>query len=130
MSNLLHVFFSNQTVTSSYRPDIQAVDEVKALSLESTRNVYSQLSGLQDVVEEQTLEREQNDRNVLSDALGEYECDAGMSVEDLPAIVKIKLMKTLKWRLIAHQFNTVCAVGMVKSVEAVEECCWAVCGQL
>ena len=29
--------------------------------------------------EEQTLEREQNDRNVLSDALGEYECDAGMS---------------------------------------------------
>jgi hypothetical protein len=80
--------------------------------------------------EEQTLEREQNDRNVLSDALGEYECDAGMSVEDLPAIVKIKLMKTLKWRLIAHQFNTVCAVGMVKSVETKEECCWPVCGQV
>jgi hypothetical protein len=51
-------------------------------------------------------------------------------LEDLPAIVKIKLMKTLKWRLIAHQFNTVCSVGMVKSVETKEECCWPVCGQV
>ena len=31
------------------------------------------------------------------------ECDVGMSVEDVPAIVNIK---TLKGRLIAHKFNT------------------------
>jgi hypothetical protein len=39
--------------------------------------------------EEQMLKREQNERDVR-DALGEYECDAGMSVEDVPAIVNIK----------------------------------------
>ena len=50
----------------------------------------------------------------MLDALGEYECDAGMSVEDVPAIVNIK---TLKRRLIAHKFNTGWAVGVVKSVE-------------
>jgi len=32
------------------------------------------------------LEREQNQCDVL-ETLGEYKCDAGMSVEDLPAIV-------------------------------------------
>jgi hypothetical protein len=41
-------------------------------------------------------------------------CDAGMSVEDVPAVVNIK---TLKGRLIAHKFSTGCAVGVVKSVE-------------
>ncbi len=51
--------------------------------------------------EEEMLEREQNERDVL-DALGEYKCDAGMSVEDVPAIVNIK---TLKGRLIALKFN-------------------------
>jgi hypothetical protein len=108
-------------------------------------NVYSQLSGLEDVVfsdfikddfisegdgqvasgcaslpdpvvletEEQMLEREQNERDVL-DALGEYKCDAGMSVEDVPPIVH---MKTLKGRLIAHKFNSGWAVGVVKRVE-------------
>ncbi len=50
----------------------------------------------------------------MLDALSEYECDAGMSVEDVPAIVNIR---TLKRRLIAHKFNTGWAVGVVKSVE-------------
>ena len=48
------------------------------------------------------LEREQNERDALEE-LGEYKCDAGMSVEDVPAIVNIKI---LKGRLIAHKFNT------------------------
>ena len=38
----------------------------------------------------------------MLDALGEYECDAGMSVEDVPVIVNIK---TLKGRLITHKFS-------------------------
>ena len=37
-----------------------------------------------------------------------------MSVEDVPAIVNTK---KLKGRLIAHKFNTVWVVGVVKSVE-------------
>jgi len=79
--------------------------------------------------EEQMLEREKNERDVLG-ALGEYECDAGMSFEDVPAIFNIK---TLKGRLIAHtdlKFNTGWAVGVVKSVEKKEECCWPVCSQV
>ena len=63
--------------------------------------------------EEQTHEREQNERDVL-DVLGEYKCDAGMSVENVPAIVNIK---TLKGLLIARKFNTGWAVGVVKSAE-------------
>ena len=63
--------------------------------------------------EEQTLEREQNERDVF-EALSEYKCDAGMSVEDVPMIVDIK---TLKGRLIAQKFNTGWAAGVVKSVE-------------
>ena len=59
------------------------------------------------------IEREQNERDVL-DALGEYEYDAGMSVEDVSAIVNIK---TLKGLLIARKFNTWWAVGVVKSAE-------------
>ncbi len=59
------------------------------------------------------LERQKNECDAL-DALGEYKCDTGMSVEDVPAIFNIK---TLKGRLIAHKFNTGCAVGVVKSVE-------------
>ena len=39
--------------------------------------------------EEQMLEREQDERDVL-EALGEYKCDAGMSVEDVPANFNIK----------------------------------------
>jgi hypothetical protein len=35
--------------------------------------------------EEQMLEREQNE-HVFSEALGEYKCDAGMSVEIVPAV--------------------------------------------
>ena len=45
----------------------------------------------------QTLEREQNERDVL-EALGDYKCDAGMSVENVPAVVKI----SLKIRFVAH----------------------------
>jgi len=51
---------------------------------------------------------------------------AGMSVEDVPAIVNIK---TLMGRLIAHEFNTGWTVGLVKS-EKEEECCWPVCSQV
>ena len=39
--------------------------------------------------EEQTLEREQNERGVL-EALGGYKCDAGMSVENVSAVVNIR----------------------------------------
>jgi len=39
--------------------------------------------------EEQTLKREQNERDVL-EGMGDYKCDAGMSVENVPAVVKIK----------------------------------------
>jgi hypothetical protein len=48
--------------------------------------------------EEQMIKREQNERDVLV-ALGEYKCDAGMSVEDISAIVNIK---KLNGRLIAQ----------------------------
>ena len=48
-----------------------------------------------------------------------------MSVEDVPAIVNIK---TLKGRLIAHKFNTGCAVGVVKRV-AKKKSCWPVCSK-
>jgi hypothetical protein len=63
--------------------------------------------------EEQMLERELNEGDVL-DALGEYKCDAGMSVEDVAVIVNIK---TLKGRLIANKFNTGWSVGVTKCVE-------------
>ena len=69
--------------------------------------------------EEQMLEREQNVRDVL-DTLGEYDCDAGMSVEDVSAIVNIK---TLKGRLIAHN-------GCGEECGKEEECCWPVCSQV
>ena len=59
----------------------------------------------------QTLEREQNERDVL-EALGDYKCDAGMPVENVPAVVQI----TLKRRFIAHKFSTGWAVGVVKTV--------------
>ena len=45
------------------------------------------LSGsLDPETEEQMLERQQNERDVL-EALGEYKCAAGVSVEDVSAIV-------------------------------------------
>ena len=42
---------------------------------------------------EQTLEREQNQRDVV-EALGEYKCDAGMSVENVPAVVNNRRLLT------------------------------------
>ena len=63
--------------------------------------------------EEQTLKSEQNERDV-PETLGDYKCDAGMSVENVSAVVNIK---TLKGRFIAHKFSTGWAVGVVKSVE-------------
>jgi hypothetical protein len=63
------------------------------------------------------LEREQNQCDVF-DALGEYMCDSGMSVEDVSTIVNIKP----KGRLITHKFNTGWTVGVVKSGKE-EECC-------
>ena len=65
--------------------------------------------------QEQRLEREQNACDVL-EALSDYKCDAGMSVENVPAVVDIK---TLKRRFIAHKFSTGWAV--VKSVPHTEE---------
>ena len=65
--------------------------------------------------EEQMLEREQNERDSLEE-LGEYKCDTGMSVENVPAIVNIK---TLKGRLIAHKFNAGCGEECGKE----DECC-------
>ena len=38
--------------------------------------------------EEQRLEREHNERDVF-EALGDYKCDAGISVETVPAVVNI-----------------------------------------
>ncbi len=76
--------------------------------------------------EEQMLEKKQNERDVL-EAMGEYKCDAGMSVEDVPAVVNIK---TLKGRLIAHKFNTGWAVGVMKSVKRKKSAQrWPVCMQ-
>jgi hypothetical protein len=74
---------------------------------------------------EQTLEREQNESDVL-EALGEYKSDAGMSFENVPAVVNIK---TLKGRFIAHKFCTGWAVGVEKSGKE-EMCCWPVCSQV
>ena len=51
-------------------------------------------------------EREQNECAVF-DAVGDYKCPPGMTVEDVPAVVKIKARKErLCHRLIAHKFNT------------------------
>jgi hypothetical protein len=49
--------------------------------------------------EEERLKREQNERDVF-EALGEYQCNAGMSVENVPAVVNIK---TLKGRFTANK---------------------------
>jgi hypothetical protein len=58
--------------------------------------------------EEQRLQREQNERDVL-EALGEYKCDPGMSVENVHAIVTIR---TVKGRFIAHKFSIGWAVDV------------------
>ena len=42
-------------------------------------------------------------------------CDAGMSAEDVPAIVNIKTLKG-RFKVITHKFNTGWTVGVVKSV--------------
>ena len=121
-------------ITTTRVPSRDSQRDRASRSDHTTRIVYSQLSGLEDVVfndfikddcipegddqvasgsaslldpvvletEEQMLDRKQNERAIL-EALGEYKCDAGMSVEDVPAVVNIK---TLKGRLIAHKFNT------------------------
>ncbi len=49
--------------------------------------------------------------------LTEYKCAAGMFVENVPAVVKIK---TLEVGFIALKFSTGWAVGVVKSVEKEE----------
>ena len=41
--------------------------------------------------EEQRLEREQTELDV-PEALGDYKCDAGISVENVPAVVDIKTL--------------------------------------
>ena len=42
--------------------------------------------------EEQTLERKQNEREVF-DAVGDYECPPGISVEEVPELVKITTLQ-------------------------------------
>jgi hypothetical protein len=63
---------------------------------ETDAQVVSGSSSLPDPVfvetEEQMLEREQNECDV-NDTLVEYECDTGMSVKDVHAIVNIKTLK-------------------------------------
>jgi hypothetical protein len=59
----------------------------------------------------ETLKREQTERDVL-EPLGEYKCDAGMSVETVPVVVNIQ---TLKGRFIAHKFSSGWVVGVVVS---------------
>jgi hypothetical protein len=63
--------------------------------------------------EELTLEREPNERDVL-EALGEYKCDTGMSVENVSVVIH---MKTLEGRFVPHKFSTGWSVGVLKSVE-------------
>ena len=55
----------------------------------------------------------QNERDFL-EALGEYKCDTGVSVENVPAVFNIK---AVKGGFIAHKFSTGWTVGVVKSVE-------------
>ena len=77
--------------------------------------------------EEQRLEREQNERDVL-EALGDYKCDTGMSVENGPAVGNIK---TLKGRFIAHKFNAYWVGGGGGEEYGKEEgYCWPVCSQV
>ena len=76
--------------------------------------------------EEQTLEREQNESDVL-EALGQYKYYARIFVKNVPAVVNIK---TRKGRFIAHKFSTGWSVGVVKSVGKGEECRWSVCIQV
>ena len=76
--------------------------------------------------EEHTLEREQNERDVL-EALGEYKCDAGMSVENVPAVVNIK---TLKGRFYCTQVLYWVGVGGGEECGKKKECCYLVCSQV
>ena len=52
-------------------------------------------------------------RHVL-ETLGDYKCDAGMSVQNVPAVGNLK---TLKGQFIAHKFSTGWAVCVMKSLE-------------
>jgi hypothetical protein len=84
--------------------------------------------------EAQTLEREQNVRDVL-EALGEYKCDAGMSVETVPAVVNIKTLKgnllqkssplrgRWVWRRVSKRKKSVSGQFAVKYKS--ETYCWA-----
>jgi hypothetical protein len=66
-------------------------------SSNTTRKVYFQISGLENVIFNYFINW------IHSRALGDYNCDTGMSVENVPAIVNIK---TLKGRFIANKFST------------------------
>jgi hypothetical protein len=56
-------------------------------------------------------------------ARGEYKCDAGMSVQNMPTVVHIK---PLKYRFIAHKFSSRCGEDCGQK----EVCCWPVCSQV
>ena len=66
------------------------------------------------------------DEHDVLEALGDYECDAGISVENVPAVANIK---RLKGRFIEHKFSTGWTVGVEKSGKE-EECCWPFCSQV
>ena len=72
--------------------------------------------------EEQSLEREQNERDVL-EALGDYKCDAGMPVENMPAVVDIQ---TLKGRFYCTQVLYWVGGGDGEECGKEGECCWPV----
>ena len=97
-------------LTKSFYPDA-ACDKDDFIP-EDHGQVASGSASLPDPValetEEQRLQREQNERDVL-EALGEYKCDPGMSVENVHAIVTIR---TVKGRFIAHKFSIGWAVGV------------------
>ena len=78
-------------------------------------------------VEEEELQREQNERDAL-DAGGDYECPPGMSVEVVSVIVHVK---TLKKRLIdCTQVVDRLVRGRGEESRNEEESCRSVCSQV
>ena len=65
-------------------------------SAQGSSHVCSQLSELEDVIFNDFIMddfiQDENEQEIL-EALGDYKCDAGMSVENVPAVVNIKTLK-------------------------------------
>ena len=90
--------------------------------LEADAQVVSGSVSLPDPVvvetEEKMLQRKQNERDVL-DALGEYECDTGMSVEDVPGLDNEGVIDCTQ---VQYWLGGGCGEECGKE----EECCWRV----